>query len=544
MSSTSWISLASGLGAQRCSCAALFLGGMHGVSLWSFSSSPRTNENENVAILPQIESNRPRRVKLTQIPEVKPKRNIRQWHRRLALGAVALAGALVGGSLVFLVGNQLLKDNRSAPRKIEAANPQAKAKPSFPTPLEVTPRIVVLPVAKPPVARADPVETIPAVIAPPATVTTSEKVARIESPDPLPEGETEARQVAEQELAALIPEPRPDTAAVRPTPPATQPATQPAPKPVVAATEPTPKPVTAPIEPTPEPVVAATEPQDLAATPRAQEAPVEVAVATIPEPEVVAPPESQLPARRELPLARAQALMADLFDNLYGADQIQSMTLYALEDEVETPIEMLKLARKRIGERIHTLGILAGAGQLPEIRILSIESGENREERFAYLPGERKALRLSGAGALDPFAGTHFSYEDFRPRSPDSYTVAKLEQSTLGGEAVYIITAIPRYDADYHQVEFFLAWEDRSILERRYFRAGLEQPYRLIQYPREHMQTVEGSVLPTQAIVKDLDHGTTALARIKYDLSADILDDALFTLSSFRAPDLEIPSPW
>ena len=66
----------------------------------------------------------------------------------------------------------------------------------------------------------------------------------------------------------------------------------------------------------------------------------------------------------------------------------------------------------------------------------------------------------------------------------------------------------------------------------------------MIQYPREHMQTVEGSVLPTQAIVKDLDHGITALARIEYDLSADILDDALFTLSSFRAPDLEIPSPW
>ncbi len=108
------------------------------------------------------------------------------------------------------------------------------------------------------------------------------------------------------------------------------------------------------------------------------------------------------------------------------------MTLYALEDDLERPIDIFRLARKRIRGRIHTLGILSGEGQLPEIRVLSIESGSSQDERYAYLPGQRKALRLSGADALDPLDGTRFSYEDFRSRNLDSYRVAKLEQSTLG----------------------------------------------------------------------------------------------------------------
>ncbi|MCZ6784572.1 MAG: hypothetical protein O7G30_14825 [Proteobacteria bacterium] len=113
----------------------------------------------------------------------------------------------------------------------------------------------------------------------------------------------------------------------------------------------------------------------------------------------------------------------------------------------------------------------------------------------------------------------------------------------MGNEVVYVITALPLYDAGSDQVEFFVASEDRALLERRYFRAGQGRPYRTIESPREYMQTVRGSVLPTRVIVNDLDRGAVAVAHIRHIPIADDLDDGMFTLSRFRAPELRIPNP-
>ena len=318
---------------------------------------------------------------------------------------------------------------------------------------------------------------------------------------------------------------------------------------ILARTVETPPAVVEP--PTPEENTAATpevedsqvpEPQELklpALTPAPQPDTAKVQSAQ-PEPPLA---KTELPERQELSLAEADLLLTSTFDNLYGSDQIQTVTFYALQDDVELPVETLRLARKHISDRIHTLGFLTGVGQLPEIRILSIESGSSQDERYAYLPGEQKALRLSGDDALDPFEGTHFSYEDFRPRSLKSFRVAKLEQSTLGYEPVYVITALPLFEADYDTVELFVGWEDQALLEQRYFRSGQEQPYRSIGHPREYMETVRGSILPNRVIVNNFDSGTTALARIQYSRTADDLDDSLFTLSSFEAQDFRFPSP-
>ncbi len=420
-----------------------------------------------------------------------------KWLRPLALGTAASVGTFVGGSVVFLLGSTLL-GSPSVPSSIEQAGRQAELPAVAAGPPVVARRFVAPPVANPRTALAHTLETLPTAVDPPAP-----RENAVTTPDAgdaqVPEAQPGAQEL---KLAALTPKSRPDPAKVRSTVPA--------------------------------PRVAATKPQDRSPTQKPQTASLEAAVArAVP----------LAPERQELPLARGDQLLAGAFDNLYSSDQIQFVALYALEDGVERPIEILKLARKRIHGRIHSLGILAGTGGLPEIRTLSIESSSHEDERYAYLPGERKALRLSGADALDPFDGTHFNDDDFRPLRLDSYRVAKLEQSSLGNEAVYVITALPLYEAVYDQVEFFVAHEDRAILERRYFRTGHKQPYRVTGHPRKHMETVRGSIQPTRVFVYDLDRGTKAVARIQHVRIADNLDDGLFTLSSFRSPELRIPSP-
>ena len=46
-----------------------------------------------------------------------------------------------------------------------------------------------------------------------------------------------------------------------------------------------------------------------------------------------------------------------------------------------------------------SLGVLVGVGKREEKRILSIETGEADDKRFAYLPGSGKMVSLADSGA-------------------------------------------------------------------------------------------------------------------------------------------------
>lgn len=245
--------------------------------------------------------------------------------------------------------------------------------------------------------------------------------------------------------------------------------------------------------------------------------------------------------RWTLSVADSRAALEPAFAALYAGDRVQVIEFFAEDGDAEQPIEVAQLARKQIAGRLHTVGVLAGQGTREEARILSIERTAAEDERIGYMPRAARAVRLGG-DRPDPFEGTQFLYDDFRPRSLASYDVRRGRNSRLWREPVTVIDTTPRYRSDYDRVEFVVARSDHAIFETRFYRGG-SKPVRISETPRRDIRRVDGHVVPVRLVARDLQAGTRAEARVTAFAIDSPLDDALFGLGRLRAAVLELPLP-
>jgi len=261
-------------------------------------------------------------------------------------------------------------------------------------------------------------------------------------------------------------------------------------------------------------------------------------VAAIPKPALQAPAAPVAPARS------AREVLELAFARFYDSAQTRTVEIFEHADSGESPVEIFKLARKQERGRTLSLGVLVGAGPREERRILSIETGEADDKRFAYLPESGKTISLTRSAQLEPFEGTPFRYDDFRPVAVERFHVYGQERSEGATGRFTLVSAKPRHRAPYSRVEFLIDRSDYTLLERHYYRGSGLRPYRIVQTPRESMQSVGGKLVPMRLIARDLKTGGIAEAKV-VDFDRDLddrLDSRLFTLVRIKEPELDVPN--
>jgi hypothetical protein len=323
--------------------------------------------------------------------------------------------------------------------------------------------------------------------------------------DPEPEPPPPVEQAVAVE-APRAPEPPPRVVA-KPAPRAMKAVRAPRPRPPARAAAPRPKPPerTAPPQP----------------------------VAAIPEP-TRAPPPAASPSASEV-LERA-------FARLYDSGQTRIVEIFEHADSGARPVEIFKLARKQEHGRTLSLGVLVATGTRQERRLLSIETGQIDDKRFVHIPDSGRTVNLSESPQLEPFEGSPFRYDDFRPASVERYHVYGQERSEEAGGHLTLVSARPRHRAPYTRVEFLVDTSDYTLLERHYYRGSGLRPYRILQTPRESMRAVGRKVVPMRLIARDLKTGRIAEAKV-VDLNLEQrLDSRLFTLARIKEPELRVPN--
>jgi len=231
-------------------------------------------------------------------------------------------------------------------------------------------------------------------------------------------------------------------------------------------------------------------------------------------------------------IAAADRVLDRAFRNRYDVDTREFIEVVVRNPERELSRRRLVVATKRIGGKLHSLGRFVAPEYLRGMTILSIENARGSGDHFVYLREVAKLRRISIGHRADSFMGTDLTFEDFERRRIEHYRSELLPASSLGGEPVDVVSAIPRYASGYAHVEFWIARSDAAILETRYFKQEASTPYKVIRAPRADTLQLGGHALPTRILVENHARGTQTEVWIE-QLSIDSgLDDAIFSAAA------------
>ena len=230
---------------------------------------------------------------------------------------------------------------------------------------------------------------------------------------------------------------------------------------------------------------------------------------------------------------RARTLLAEAFDNRYGANVTANIDLVLRNTSGQQRVRKFRAASKKIDGRTHSIGRLVWPEYLRGMTILTIEAHERSHDAFVYLPSLQKVRRINTSQRGDAFLGSDVTYEDLERRRVDEYDLISLTASEHG-EPAWTISAKPLEDFSYDRVEFVVAATDQAILESRYYKRNSDRPYRTITMDRSDMVEQEGYVLPTRMMVRNSMRGTSTEVVFRNLVVGPEIDDRLFSISTLE----------
>lgn len=238
----------------------------------------------------------------------------------------------------------------------------------------------------------------------------------------------------------------------------------------------------------------------------------------------------------------AAAIMAEAFANRYEVDWISEIELVMRNRSGQERRRRFRAASKVIDDRVHSIGRLVWPEYLRGMAILTIENVDRGHDAFVYLPSLGKVRRVTTAQRGDSFFGTDVTYEDLERRRVEEFDLGDVVEEEFDGEAVYRIHGRSLRDFSYSDVAFVVARSDRAILETRYFKKGVDHPFRVWSAPRDSMIEQDGHVLPTRFAVHDRIRGTWTEVLLNRLIVNPALDDRLFSVNTLEGGrDLPLP---
>lgn len=166
-----------------------------------------------------------------------------------------------------------------------------------------------------------------------------------------------------------------------------------------------------------------------------------------------APPARAQDAVPELP--PGEQLLAQAFDNLYGSDFVTVVKMITRRRGGRPFTRELQIVRRQEPEPGKALVRFLAPENVRDTAMLVVESHENHDDIYIYLPALRRTRHLAASQRGDPFFGTDFTYEDLEPKRAEDY-----EAKTLGSGQV---GSIPCARVEVRAREGFESHYERSV---------------------------------------------------------------------------------
>ncbi len=250
---------------------------------------------------------------------------------------------------------------------------------------------------------------------------------------------------------------------------------------------------------------------------------------------LAAPPSDAVP-----PTARQ--ILIDAFAKRYDVDYITKIELVMRNRSGQERRRRFHAVSKVVDGMVHSIGRLVWPEHLRGMTILTIENENRSHDAFVYLPSLEKTRRITTANRGDAFLGSDVTYEDLERRRVDEYDLGGLRAGETQGEPVYVIRAESRETTTYSAVEFAIAQRDNAILEARYFKRSLEEPFRVLTAPRASIVEEGGHLFPTVLVVRNDRRGTSTEVLMSDLVVNPEIDSRVFSVTTLDQ-QRDLPRP-
>ncbi len=234
------------------------------------------------------------------------------------------------------------------------------------------------------------------------------------------------------------------------------------------------------------------------------------------------------------------ALLAQAYQNLYGHDFVQTLSISARFRGGREMTRRLQITRKQSSTPGRALVRFLEPGDIRGTAMLLIENKDRFDDIYLYLPSLGTVRHLAASQRADSFFGTDVSFEDLEPKMVEDVEVRSLGQGTsgAGGEPCSLVETRPRVSADsgYERAVSCIEPRRALILWSDLYRRG--RVVKRIEVDAASVREIGASHIPFRARVIGHDRETeTLLATESYESRADIPD------SVFSVGTLELGSP-
>ena len=237
------------------------------------------------------------------------------------------------------------------------------------------------------------------------------------------------------------------------------------------------------------------------------------------------------------PMPDAGALLERAFENLYGEDYVQKITLSTRARGGQPMTRSLQITRKQSSSPGRALLRFTDPPAVRRTSILILENRGSSDDLYVYLPALRRTKHLSSAQRADAFFGTDFSYEDVEPKRAEDYHARWVGSALHEGQACALleIVAKPEIETSYEKMQSCVEPERAIILYTEFYQRG--KLTKRLEISLDEIRSVGDRFIPFGMTMHTLrNQSETLMVTDRYELRADIPDE-LFSAWNLEAGD-------
>ncbi len=225
----------------------------------------------------------------------------------------------------------------------------------------------------------------------------------------------------------------------------------------------------------------------------------------------------------------ARALLQQSFDNLYGSDSIQSISLTSGYSNGRGMSYELEVFRKHSIEPKRSLIRFSEPDDVRGTSILVIENNNRSDDIYVYVPALRTTRRIGNFQKADSFFGTDISYEDLEPKRHENYLVSAAGVDAVGDVKCKKIETRPKpgFESAYDRVVSCIDPTRAVTLWTEFYKKG--RLYKRLDVSVESIRAVGTSHIPHYARVQSEVRNSRTEVTINSYIPEAAISDRIFS---------------
>jgi hypothetical protein len=142
---------------------------------------------------------------------------------------------------------------------------------------------------------------------------------------------------------------------------------------------------------------------------------------------------------------KAREIMVQVDERDDGDNQTANVQMTLIDKRGKQRVRELRSFGKDKGEDTYSMMFFLSPADVQDTGFLTYDydDADRDDDQWLYLPALKKTKRIAASNKSGSFMGSDFSYADMTDRPIERYDFTLLDESEIGGHAVWVIQSVP-----------------------------------------------------------------------------------------------------